>query len=213
MIEDLEDMPSVFIGELPENSDVAQVCMDNRGGGRKVGEYLWSLGHRSVGMVFPLTDGLVAMRRLQGLSSAWEEYGESIPDSHLLRVDTGSEFLIREVIEAFLAKNCRSPRPVTALFCFNDWTACTVIKALRRQQVRVPEDMSVVGFDDENYSSLIDPPLTTVHQPFNFLGIKAAELLLSLVESPGQSPRQEVAPSEVVVRDSTAPPCALPNFK
>lgn len=200
------DLPCVFIGEVPPGSVAWQVRPDNEGGGRAVGEHLWALGHRSVGMVLLSTDVLVGNRRLAGLRAAWAAQGREIPESHILHVDAPVETLVHSAIAKFVAENPRADEPATALFCFNDWVAGTVIKALRRLNVRVPEDISVVGFDNWVYADLIDPPLTTVHHPFDQLGVMAAELLFRQMESPDAKPSVAIAPCHLVGRQS----CAVP---
>lgn len=207
--ESFDDMPYVVIGEVPEGSSVWQVRADNEVGGRAVGEHLWSLGHRSVGMIFPLTDTLVAMRRLSGLRSVWTEHGESTDDWPILRTDTGRNDLIRDAVTEFVPQNRQSSNPVTALVCFNDWIAGMTINTLRHLDISVPEQIAVTGFDDENYSALLDPQLTTVHQPFDSIGQIAAELLLRQAESPGTVPEARIVPCHLVVRGSTGAPAPI----
>ncbi len=92
----------------------------------------------------------------------------------------------------------------TALFCYNDRLAGITMKCLRRIGVRVPEDISVVGFDDAPYAELLDPPLTTVEQPFAQLGALAAQLLQERLTANHQPPKALVLPCRLVVRASTA---------
>ena len=93
---------------------------------------------------------------------------------------------------------------MTALFCFNDWMAGKTLKILREMKIGVPEQMSVVGFDDSIYAELLDPPLTTMHTPFDKLGSLAAELLLEQGRRPTAEPRAVVAPCWLVERLSSA---------
>jgi DNA-binding LacI/PurR family transcriptional regulator len=92
----------------------------------------------------------------------------------------------------------------TALFCYNDRLAGMAIKCLRRMGLRVPEDVSVVGFDDAPYAELLDPPLTTAQQPFDQLGALAAQLLEERLSAPPEPPTVLVLPCRLVVRASTA---------
>ena len=204
----LTEVPCVFVGEVPPGTHVWQVCADNEGGGRGVGEYLWSLGHRKVAVIMPRRLSLPGEQRLKGLRTFWEQQGTSLPESRVLRFDvsTASDAELRDVVSRFLAEDQQVPDPATAIFCFNDWVAGKMLKVLRGQGVRVPEEMSVIGFDDSIYAELLDPPLTTVHNPFDTLGALAAELLLEQGEKPDAAPRAVVARCRLIGRQSCAPP-------
>jgi len=99
----------------------------------------------------------------------------------------------------------RSPEPPTAIFCDDDLMAAGVYKAARKLHVRVPADLSIVGFCDGLVAQLLDPPLTTVTIPMQELGRRAMELLLSGLEME-LPPFVETVPLDFVVRESTAPP-------
>jgi LacI family transcriptional regulator len=96
----------------------------------------------------------------------------------------------------------------TALFAFNDVSAIGAIRAFREAGLRVPQDISVVGFDDVQSAAFQNPGLTTVRQPLRTMGILAAEAILSQIASPSERPasRQVVVDPELVVRESTCPP-------
>jgi DNA-binding LacI/PurR family transcriptional regulator len=201
------DVPSVFIGEVPEGAGVWQARADNYGGGRAVGEHLWSLGHRAIAALFPGRHQQAGERRLNGLRSFLKERGAQLPDERVHRIDmaTATDEEVHDLLERFVAEERRKDDPATALFCFNDWVAGKVLKQLRRQGVRVPEDISVIGFDDRLYADFLDPPLTTVRNPFEQLGELAAALLLEQAEAPNAEPRCVVAPCDLVVRESCGP--------
>lgn len=205
------DLPCVFIGEVPTGIPVWQVRADNEGGGRSVGEYLWSLGHRSVATILPDQGFLAGERRLQGLRAYWKEQGRDLSTRKILRVDITAEAPLRALVTEFLQQDRQTAEPATAFFCFNDWVAGMLLKVLRSLGVRVPEEMSVVGFDDSIYAGLLDPPLTTVHNPFNELGSLGAELLLEQVEAPDAQPRVLVAHCSLIVRQSCMPPGVPPD--
>jgi LacI family transcriptional regulator len=98
------------------------------------------------------------------------------------------------------------PEPPTAIFAFNDSIAFGVLRAARDRGLRVPEDLSVVGFDDIEPATLITPPLTTVHQPLSEMGRTAVNVLVRLLERrASETPHIELA-TRLVVRGSTAPP-------
>jgi len=104
----------------------------------------------------------------------------------------------------------RLPEPPTAIFCYNDMTALGVLRALHARRLRVPADISVVGFDDLFIASYTDPPLTTVRQPKRRMGFLAMESLLQLMS--GQNPSQAITvAAELVVRESSGPPRKAPK--
>ncbi|MFA0759521.1 MAG: hypothetical protein KEFWMYNX_002130 [Candidatus Fervidibacter sp.] len=197
------EVPCVVVGEVPEGVSVWRVGVDNEGGGRLVGEHLWALGHRRVGMVFSEVNPLPSTKRLRGLQQVWQERGEKFPDEWVLRLSSDSESELMEKLPSFIQPK-RGKLAFTALFCYNDRLAGMAIKCLRRMGLHVPEDVSVVGFDDAPYAELLDPPLTTVQQPFDQLGALAAQLLGERLSAPPEPPKVLVLPCRLVIRASTA---------
>ena len=99
-----------------------------------------------------------------------------------------------------LARN----KPFTALFAYNDISAIGSIRALREQGLRVPQDVSVIGFDDIPGAAFYTPSLTTVRQPLNRMGVVAAQSLLDRIEGQKDYPAEIAIEPELVVRESTA---------
>jgi LacI family transcriptional regulator len=96
--------------------------------------------------------------------------------------------------------------PPTAIFAGNDLSAFGAIEAIRERGLRIPEDISLAGFDDIPQASLVYPKLTTVRQPLDQMGREAANILLEQIEKPEQAKRQVTLATELVIRDSC---CAL----
>jgi DNA-binding LacI/PurR family transcriptional regulator len=96
------------------------------------------------------------------------------------------------------------PAPPTAVFCYNDREAIGAMRAVRERGLRVPRDISIIGFDDLFLSSYTDPPITTIHQPKRELGWEAGDILLQLLA--GEKPHSRMTTSRLVIRESTAPP-------
>ena len=99
----------------------------------------------------------------------------------------------------------RRERP-TAVFCFNDEMAMGVIQAARRRGIRIPEQLSVVGFDDIRFASYMDPPLTTISQPMRAIGEGTVRLLLEILNGNVATVESVTLPHTLTVRSSTAPP-------
>jgi LacI family transcriptional regulator len=98
------------------------------------------------------------------------------------------------------------PEPPTAIFAFNDNAAISVLHAARARGLRVPEDLSVVGFDDAEQAAIVTPALTTVRQPLEELGRMAVSLLLRVLENQRHDALRIELATKLVVRESTAPP-------
>jgi len=186
---------------------VATVCADNRQGGRLAAEHLLGLGHRKFGVISarPLDEGMT--EREGGFLDLLRERGApvdrvSIPatygDHH---IDGGRRATI-ELLDRF--------PDVTALFVLNDLMALGALEGAVDASRHVPDDLSIVGFDDIPYAALASPPLTTVGQPIRQLGEHAADLLLSVIDGaePGVSNEVQrvLLANDLIVRGTTAPP-------
>jgi LacI family transcriptional regulator len=182
-------------------SDIPAVGATNWDGARAATEYLLSLGHRRIGMFRgPATYRCVA-ERVSGYRSAMETARAPVDEAWIRdgSFDPGDGY---NQTLALLDL----PNPPTAIFAGNDLQAFGSYAALRERGLHVPDDMSVVGFDDTFTAALVTPPLTTVRQPLAEMGRVAAQTLLRLVEGqPLDSPRVELACS-LAIRESCAPP-------
>ena len=159
--------------------------------------HLLDLGHRTVHHVAGPQTWVDATARMRGWSDALRAY--PAPRGRYLAGDwsarRGHDAGMRFARDA----------DVTAVFAANDQTALGVIRGLHDAGRRVPEDVSVVGFDDTPESGYFLPPLTTVRQDFGEVGRRSVELLLSLTDGE-PAERHVIVPAELVVRASTAPP-------
>ncbi|MBC8102202.1 MAG: LacI family DNA-binding transcriptional regulator [Cytophagales bacterium] len=204
----LESLPSVYVGEVHEGAGVWQVRPDNEGGGRAVGQHLLSLGHKNIAALFPPSAQYVARPRLHGLRAVLEENGLSLPNENILVIDPFSQQNFDAIITRFMTRNRALPdtERVSALFCYNDWNAAKALRALRRIGVQVPDELSLVGFDNAEFTLLLDPEITTVEQPFALMGAMTADLLLEQTEKrlsgDTAAPRVITAPCTLVVRNS-----------
>lgn len=187
--------------ELPDG--VPFVGATNWSGGRSATRHLVQLGHRRIAMIAGPDRVLCCRARLDGYRAAMEAAGLPVDTDLIVRTDlnTGSG------CAAALELLDRPQRP-TAIFASNDLQALGVYQAARERGLRIPADLSVVGFDDLPLAALVDPPLTTVHQPLTEMAVAATELALALGR--GEKTPQvglELA-TTLAVRSSTAPPPA-----
>lgn len=197
-------LATVLVDTLGAESELPAVGADNYNGGLLAGRHLVGLGHRRIASILGPLDHPYVQERRRGLRDALREAGvASDPD---LEADTGfEEALVRERTRELL----RLPpeRRPTALFVYHDSAAFTVLDELATAGVRVPADVSVVGFNDIDAAAHVRPALTTVRQPFADMGRRAAEILLATLErtESDETAQRIVLPTELIVRDSTGP--------
>ncbi|MFC3995520.1 LacI family DNA-binding transcriptional regulator [Nocardiopsis sediminis] len=203
VVEGLADQPAdrpVVAVEGGHAPDLPVVTVDQAGGACLVTRHLLGLGHRTVHHISGPRDWLEAEGRVSGWRATLEEAGAPVPD--VLRGDwrprSGYE-LGREL--------ARDP-DVTAVFVGNDQMALGTLRAFAEAGVRVPEDVSVAGFDDIPEAEFLTPPLTTVSQDFSEVGRRSIGLLLDLLRRPADAaaaaPVHHVVPARLVPRASTA---------
>jgi DNA-binding LacI/PurR family transcriptional regulator len=181
--------------------ETPSVGATNWSGGMAATRHLLDLGHRRIAMLSGPTQWPCCRARLDGYRAAMDAAGVPV-DPDLVRVSTlYVEGGLRDGAELL-----RLPDPPTAVFTANDLQALGVYEAARRAGLRIPEDLSVVGFDDLSFTQWAGPPITTVRQPLVQMGAAAARMVLALADGePLEQHRVELA-TTLVVRESTAPP-------
>jgi LacI family transcriptional regulator len=195
-----EGIPLVVVDpvNLPE-AELPSVGATNWAGGMAATDHLVSLGHRRIGAITGPADYLCSRARVDGYRSSLDRVGAQFDQALVRHGDFQHEggFLRGgELLD--LAE------PPTAIFAGSDQQALGVYEAARRRGLRIPQDLSVVGFDDLPAARWVSPPLTTVRQPLADMGRVAAEMLGDLIEGIQlRSQRVELA-TELIVRESTA---------
>lgn len=193
--------PVVLVDEKLPGFNLPSVVSQNRRGAKEIASHVTSLGHERLAILGGPVELWTAEQRLSGYREAIAGAGID-PDSVPVlegdyRISSG------EKLAAELLDRPAKERP-TALICANDLMAIGVLSYCRRVGLRVPLDISVVGFDDLPFASLLTPGLTTVRQPAREMGVAATRLLLGMVdgEEPVSPPPVAVTP---MIRESTAP--------
>lgn len=179
---------------------VTAVQIDNRGGGELAAKHLLDLGHRDVAFVGPLGRNWSIGQRWEGFTHALDAAGG------VKRQAIACDSLTFREGYARARELLKGSGGVTAAFCANDEVAAGVLRAAHELGRTVPSELSVVGFDDIIMANYTDPPLTTVSVGKERMGRRATSRLLQLVEDNKEEGREEVAPVELVLRSSTAPP-------
>lgn len=182
--------------------DVASIGSANWSGGFAAAQHLIELGHTRIGMISGPEDMLCSVARVDGYRSALERAGIAF-NPELLRVGdfhvAGGQRAAEELLEL--------PHPPTAIFAGSDLQACGVYEAARLLGLRVPDELSVVGYDDLRLARWVGPPLTTIRQPLTEMAEAATRLLLQMSEDPDPSLNQRIdLATSLVVRESTRPP-------
>ncbi len=193
--------PVVLLDRPRGAADLCGATVDHIRGGQLATEHLLSLGHRRIVLLRGAITVSTISDRGEGARRACLEMGLDPADTLVglrlspLAVIDGADAAVDHILAI-------RPTP-TAILCCNDSTAVGVLRGLRRSGVRVPDEMSVVGYDDVSFASELSPALTTVRQPTYALGRAAAELLLA-EDEPAHAHEELVFAPKLIVRDSTA---------
>jgi LacI family repressor for deo operon, udp, cdd, tsx, nupC, and nupG len=184
--------------EFSPRLGIPSVHIDNAAAASEAIAHLYSLGHRRIGIVTgPLVSPL-SRDRLQGATSrAVAENAER--DFIVMHGDFSIESGAAAA-ERLLGRR----EPPTAIFCFNDEMAMGVVECARKRRIRVPGDVSVMGFDDIRFARHMDPPLTTIAQPMREIGEGTARLLLDILGGRTIVPVSVTLPHALIIRESTA---------
>ena len=200
------EVPIVLIdADHPDVTSLPRVVVDDVAGGRIATDYLLSLGHRRVGFVGDQSDNPFhftwSRDRLCGYRQALKAAGLPARPEHCAEGDASRDGA-RRAAHAMLA----APARPTAIVAANDARAVGVLEAARALGLRVPEQLSVIGYDDIELAEVVG--LTTIRQPLFRSGQRGMQLLMERVCGHPVEPRREVLPVELVVRETTAPPAA-----
>jgi LacI family transcriptional regulator len=192
--------PVVAVDHNVQSSALPTVDSENLKGAVSATEHLLALGHRRIGFLAGRPDLESSRLRERGYREALATAGLPVTED-LVQVGGYDAATATEPARQLLELD---PRP-TAIFAANDVTALETIAVAGSLGLRVPDDLSVVGFDNVPESALGDPPLTTIEQPIQEMGREAVRLLLELIEDPAQPPGHVILPTRLVVRRSCRP--------
>jgi DNA-binding LacI/PurR family transcriptional regulator len=208
-------VPVVAISAHIPIQNVTNIVLDHHSAVAKALIHLYELGHRNIAFMRGPRAIPDSEFRWESIQTIAREMGLRIDPAHVIRIDaagwsmkTGYHPMAPEIgykpMQALLEKS----RDFTAIFCFNDIAAIGAIRALRDAGLSVPNDVSVVGFDDILSAAYSTPSLTTVRQPLFEMGKRGAEVLLGRIANREKEyPAEIVVAPELVVRESTGPAC------
>jgi DNA-binding LacI/PurR family transcriptional regulator len=200
------DIPIVVVNNQAAEDYRYSIYHDDVDGSRQLTRHLIGLGHRKIAYLGNSNSGRTTLDRLAGFRLEMESNGLHVPDNYIYEIPGSEPEKSNLAVDHFLEL---ADRP-TALVSFNDMMAIGMLKSLQEREIRVPEEISITGFDNIIFSNYTNPPLTTFDQPKRSIGHKAAELILSLRDSTSKTSVPEhkiqVLKGNLLVRESTAPP-------
>ncbi|MER5866169.1 LacI family DNA-binding transcriptional regulator [Kitasatospora sp. NPDC002040] len=191
------EMPMVLINAADGHEGAARIAVDDASAVEQALDHLTALGHERIGLLLGPAAHVPSVRKLQAFSRYLDDRGQGA----LLRE------LVAHTMFSLDGGAAAVPRLVaagaTAVVCASDALALGAIRRLRKDGLSVPEDVSVVGFDDSPYMIATDPPLTTVRQPVQLMAAAAGKLLVEQIEGHRVAPEELLFEPELIVRSST----------
>jgi len=202
-------IPLVFINGYCSDLNASYVIEDDELGGYLATKHLLEFGHKVIGGIFKVDD-VQGHGRYKGYLKAYREKGIEIPEDaitwfttedyvEIWKANGNQDSQFSNIYNNFLLKRIEN---CTALVCYNDWVALKVISLLRMRNIKVPNDISIVSFDDTEITKVLEFGLTNVPYPSTEIGEKAAAALISLMEDTHRVHREIIAP-KLIVRNST----------
>ena len=195
--------PFVFVNKFLRETQVNAVGVDNYHAVGLAVQHLVELGHRRIGAFYGDLTSVDGFERYDGFKVALKKAGLPSDESWSacgMWHDAAAHEEMRKMLDR--------PNPPTALFCADDMMGIGAMKAIREKGLRVPQDISIVGYDDIETTSYIDVPLTTIRPPLAEVGTRSVDLLMAILQDPKRPPQQIALQAELVVRNSAARPRA-----
>jgi LacI family transcriptional regulator len=200
------NIPVLVLDREIGNKDIPSVLVDNFTAMEQAVQYLYDLGHRKIGYItFPFENQTTIRRRYEGYCSALKKNGLKynpdfviIDDQMRLQELKGTYAVIKQKVE--------EKKIPTAIITLADFLAIGAMKAVKEFGLSVPDDISIMGYNDEMICAFSDPPLTTVKQPKKLMGETAANLLIDIIEKKKIENKNIILDTEIIIRGTTAPP-------
>lgn len=196
------DMPFMLVGRYTANANVSYVDVDNESSAVEIVSHLAHLGHKTIATITGPVNMIAGHDRLEGYKKAMRSYALPIRNELMVNgefTEHGGYFAMQQLI---------AQKP-TAVFVASDTMAVGAYRAIKEAGLKVPDDISVAGFDDMSFAANMEPPLTTIRQPIQHLGEIAAQTMAEMIDHPSSGHHHIILPTSLVIRDS----CASPNFK
>ncbi len=193
----VQGLPYVLVDQSDPSGQSWTVDATNRQGAYEATAYLISLGHRRIGLITGMMQIASARERLEGYQAALADHGIAF-DPELVTQGDFWQPMGYQAASVLLDLE----HPPTAIFASSDLSAFGAMQAIHQRGLRIPEDISVIGFDDIPQALLVHPKLTTVRQPLEEMGRMAVRMLLEQIENPSLPARRVTLSTQLIVRDS-----------
>lgn len=194
------NIPCLMINSAYQDSDFPRITMDDFKGGYMATEHLLELGHVEILGIFK-TDDQQGVKRMNGFISAYQQNPSVSSIGQFITFQTNEEK--KELPERIRAVLKQANKP-TGIFCYNDQVAVQVISIAKELGIDVPNELSIVGYDDSPIASILDVKLTTIRHPQEQMGIDAGRMILKLIESGTSDVAQSILyEPELITRQST----------
>jgi GntR family transcriptional regulator, arabinose operon transcriptional repressor len=190
------NIPYLMLNAYYEELEPLNIVLDDEKGGFIQAEHLINLGHRNI-VGFFKHDDIQGVKRMKGFVKAHRQYQLPIEPRNIVTYNTEDKKTkpVNE-LKALLASSQDLP---TAIVCYNDEIALRLIDVLREENIKIPDDISIVGFDDSNLAQISEVKLTTVVHPKSEMGKQAARLMLEMIKAKSGSYKQDVKKLESIV--------------
>jgi LacI family transcriptional regulator len=196
-------LPLAFVDYNPPNEKYPVVLIDNISGGQVATKHLVELGHKKIGFVAGDIEHPSIRDRFIAYKMTLEKAGIKFNSSwYAVDEDYPARKNGYNAVKNLLKKN----KEITAIFACNDAMAIGVMQYLKEKNYKIPEDISLIGFDDVEADLSLDPPLTTVRVPKIELGIEVMRLMSDILKNKSKGSKKILVPVELIIRKSTAPP-------
>ncbi|WP_427982687.1 LacI family DNA-binding transcriptional regulator [Agarivorans sp.] len=193
------ELPLVMACEYFPGFPVPTVRIDNRGSASRAVDYLLDIGHRQIGCITGPMENPICVDRKAGYQDSLQKMNIAVDEQAF----EDGDFSFHSGYSAF--RRLQQHFNMTALFCFNDMMALGAMKAAIELGIKVPQQLSIVGFDDLLFAEYTDPGLTTVRQPQEEIGITAANTLVKVLQG-GKANQDTIIPTQLLVRGSCVSP-------
>ncbi|WP_373231054.1 LacI family DNA-binding transcriptional regulator [Cohnella sp.] len=193
-------IPALFIDLDVKEKRAGYISSDNQNAARRTVHYLAELNHRKISFLSGIKDSYVSRLRLKGYLAGLEEAGIPYHENYVAEGD-----FTRETGYLAMQRLLRLPDRPTSVICCSDLSAVGAMEAIRDSGLSVPQDISVIGFDDIEIASYVQPALTTVRQDMITIGKRAIELLDDLINDEQLAPPEAIIPTELIIRGSCGP--------
>jgi LacI family transcriptional regulator len=195
-----KNIPLVFFDRVVDEIEANKIVVDDFGGGFKATKHLIEQGCKNIAHIGGPLNLNIYNNRLDGYRAALKESGFKTNEAFILH-----NSLTRKDGEEAIKHLLKLPKIPDGIFCANDTTALSVITYLKSINVKMPDEIAVVGFSNEPFSEVVTPSISTIKQPGFQMGQKAAELLLDQIngKTSGSQFKTIVMPTELIVRESS----------